>query len=142
MSSDLVSKIRDQAAPLLARHSVLAAYVYGSRISGRPREDSDLDIGYYLAGYRSGAALSLQQELAFEADLSTVLGLQVDLRNLAEAPLELRGRVLEDGARIFSGDDVERVGLERDTLSRYHDYKAEFAEMHAIRLRRIAEKGL
>ncbi len=39
-------------------------------------------------------------------------------------------------------DLVARVGLERDTLSRYHDYKAEFEEMHEIRLRRIAEKGI
>ncbi len=85
--------------------------------------------------------LLLAEELALEADLSTALGIEVDFRNLAEAPLELRGRVLEDGVRIYSGDAAGRVGLERDTLSRYHDYKAEFAEMHEIRLRRIAERG-
>jgi hypothetical protein len=74
--------------------------------------------------------------------LSAAVGYPVDLRSLAEAPLELRGRVLEDGVRIFSGHDVERVALERDTRGRYHDYKEEFSRMHAIRLRRVAGRGL
>src|SRR5262245_39585765 len=74
--------------------------------------------GYYLAGHRSGArlSLSLREEQALATELSDVVGHDVDLRNLGDAPLELRGRVLEEGVRIFSGDDVERVGLERDLL--------------------------
>lgn len=140
--NDLVTKVRVVAADMFPKRAILAAYAYGSRISGRPLEGSDLDIGYYALGYPSEGGLPLAEELALEADLTDALGVDVDLRNLAEAPLELRGQVLEDGARIYSGDDVRRVGLERDTLSRYHDYKAEFAEMHEIRLRRVAEKGL
>jgi hypothetical protein len=49
--------------------------------------------------------------------------------------------VLEEGVRVYSGDDVERVGLERDTLSRYHDYKDVFLLMHEIRLRQTAGRG-
>ena len=139
---ELVARIQHAAATMFPRRGILAAYAYGSRIYGRPLGDSDLDIGYYPLGYPENTGLPLTEELVLEADLSTALGVEVDLRNLAEAPLELRGRVLEDGVRIYSGDDVARVGLERDTLSRYHDYKAEFAEMHEIRLRRIAEKGI
>jgi len=59
-----------------------------------------------------------------------------------DAPLELRGRVLEDGGRIYSGDAARRVALERHTLSRYHDYKAEYAAMHERRLRATAIDGL
>jgi hypothetical protein len=74
--------------------------------------------------------------------LSESVGFTVDLRNLAGAPLELRGRVLEDGMRIYSGDAAARVALERDVLSRYHDYKEVFREMHDVRLRAIAERGI
>jgi len=120
----------------------LAVYVYGSRVAGRPRDDSDLDVGYYLKGFRQGHTLTLGEEMRIAADLSHALGVEVDLRNLADAPLELRGRVLEEGVRVHSGDDVERVGLERDLLGRYHDYKETFQRMHDLRLKRIAERGL
>lgn len=126
--------------PRFPRHGILAAYAYGSRVSGRPLPDSDLDIGYY----RSGAArepLPLAEEMLLAADLSRELGCEVDLRYLGDAPLELRGKVLEEGVRVYSGDDVERVGLERDTLSRYHDYKDVFLRMHEIRLRETAARG-
>ena len=132
----------ERAAPLLARHGIVAAYVYGSRVSGRPRPESDLDVGYYLEPFPSEKGLSVRDEMLLEADLSDALEVSVDLRNLAGAPLKVRGRVLEDGRRIYSGDDVARVGIERDTLSRYHDYKAEFAAMHELRLKSVREKGL
>ena len=51
------------------------------------------------------------------------------------------GRVLEDGVRIYSANEPERVALECYILAHYHDYKGVFAEMHALRLRRLAERG-
>ena len=98
-------------------------------------------MGYYSVGYRTGDSLTLSVEMLLASDLSDAVGLEVDLRNLADAPLELKGRVLEEGVRIFSGDDVERVALERDLLARYHDYKETYRGMHELRLRRAAEGG-
>jgi len=103
---------------------------------------SDLDVGYYLNGHRRGETLPLGEEMRLAGELSTAVGHDVDLRNLADAPLDLKGRVLEDGVRIFSAKDKERVALERELLGRYHDYKEEFLRMHEIRLRRVAAKGL
>ena len=80
--------------------------------------------------------------MVLAADMSKEIGFQVDLRNLAGAPLELRGRVLEEGIRIYSGNDSRRVDLECDILARYHDYKDVFRQMHEIRLRKTAERGL
>ncbi len=142
MDPELLTRLRDGAAKLFPARGILAAYVHGSRVVGTPRPDSDLDVGYYLREYRQGSALSLRDEGHLAAELSRVAGSSVDLRNLGDAPLELRGRVLEEGARIFSGDDAARVALEVDILGRYHDYKEEFRQMHELRLRRIAEKGL
>lgn len=142
LDSALRGRLRAAAKRLFPTRSVLAAYAFGSRVSGKPRPDSDLDVGYYLRGYREHSRLSLKNEMLLAADLTAAVGVRVDLRDLAEAPLELRGRVLEEGVRIYSGEDAERVGLERDLLGRYHDYKAIFQEMHQIRLRNVAARGL
>jgi predicted nucleotidyltransferase len=134
----LLDRLRSAAEHVFAGRGVLAAYAFGSRVSGRPLPDSDLDIGYYLEGYRSGDRLSIDNEMRLAATLTHALAFDVDLHNLAEAPLELRGRVLEQGVRIYSGDPAKRVALERDVLARYHDYKDIFRRMHEIRLRRSA----
>lgn len=142
MDTDIIERVRAAAKELLGRHDILAAYAYGSRVSGTPRSESDLDVGYYLRGYRQGARLSIREELTLIERLSERVGVEVDLRNLGEAPLEIRGPILEEGVRIHSGDLLERVELEADLLSRYHDYKAEFEELTRMRLRCIAERGL
>lgn len=132
----ILARLREAASTHFPSCAILAAYAHGSRVSGHPLPASDLDVGYYLEGYRDGAVLPLSEEMRLASMLSDVTGFDVDLRNLADAPLELRGRVLEEGIRIFSGDDVRRVALERDLLGRYHDYKDVFREMHRVRLRR------
>lgn len=84
----------------------------------------------------------MRDEQSLASALSDIAGVTVDLRNLADAPLDLRGRVLEEGIRICSGDDVTRVGLERDLLGRHHDYKEELRAMRETRLERLAQPGL
>jgi predicted nucleotidyltransferase len=142
MDAILVERLRAAAERLFREGPILAAYAYGSRISGRPRPGSDVDVGYYAHGFRDGRRLTLTEELRLASALSDAVGLEVDLRDLADAPLELRGRVLEEGVRIYSGDDVARVGLERDLLGRYHDYKDTFRRMHEVRLRARARRGI
>ena len=102
---------------------IFLAYAYGSRVVETDRPDSDLDIGYYLESYIRDRVLSIHQEMVLETNLSEALGFEVDLRNLESAPLEVRGRVLEDGIRIYCCDEVKRVNLEHNLLTRYHDYK-------------------
>ncbi len=134
-------KLKSAAAGVFSGRRILAAYAYGSRINGRPRPDSDLDIGYYLFPPESAFGLPIKEEMTMAADLSAELGVDVDLRNLDRASLEMRGRILEEGIRIYSGDEVLRVSLERTTLSYYHDYKEVFRNMHEIRMRAKAKRG-
>ena len=142
MDDELLKKLQTVAARVFKGRGMLAAYAFGSRVSGRPLEDSDLDVGYYLEGYRRGELLPIREEMVLAADMSDEVGFQVDLRNLAGAPLELRGRVLEEGIRIYSGNDSNRVDLECEILARYHDYKDVFRQMHEIRLKETAKRGL
>jgi predicted nucleotidyltransferase len=135
-------RLREVAAEVFSPHAILAAYAYGSRISGKPRPESDLDVGYYTFQADSGRCLSIRDEMAMSLALSERLGFDVDFRCLDGAPLELRGRVLEEGIRIYSGDDVQRVSLERATLALYHDYKDVFRNMREVRLRGKARRGI
>ena len=139
----LRTRLERAAGELFRDRPVLAAYAYGSRVFGKPRPDSDLDIGYYLERCWLGGELPIREEMELAGKLSEqAAGLNVDLRNLGRARLELRGLVLEEGIRLYSGDPAGRVALERDLLGRYHDYKDVFKQMHDMRLRAIAERGI
>ncbi len=136
------TRVRQAAQRVFGSSPVFLAYAYGSRVDGKPMPESDLDIGYYLIGFPACEDLSIRDEMLLSADLSAEIGLAVDLRNLGSAPLELRGRALAQGIRIYCLDDVARVNLERDLLGRFHDYKQKFAQMHRTRLHRFAQQGL
>ena len=142
MEAHEIEVLRRAAQRAFQGGPILVAYAFGSRVSGRPFPESDLDVGYYLCGYRRGETLPLGEEMRLAGEISVAIGRDVDLRNLADAPLEFRGRVLEEGTRIYSAQDAERVALERELLGRYHDYKEELLWMHAIRMRRVAARGL
>jgi predicted nucleotidyltransferase len=137
-----IERVIDAASSVFAGRGVLAAYAFGSRVSGRARPDSDLDVGYYRVPEAPSASFDVATEMRLAQALSDAAGVAVDLRSLDGAPLDLKGRVLETGVRVFSGDDARRVRLERELLARYHDYQAEFELMHERRLRAVAERGL
>ena len=134
MNDATLRQLREAARSRFAGTRIVLAYAYGSRVKGVARAESDLDIGYYLRDRTNHAPLPLQDEMRLADALSRVMGCAVDLRNLDGAPLELRGRVLEEGGRIFCADECERVTIERTLLGRYHDYKPAFTEMHKVRL--------
>ncbi|MGH9380137.1 MAG: type VII toxin-antitoxin system MntA family adenylyltransferase antitoxin [Thermoanaerobaculia bacterium] len=140
--SDLLERLRPAAERVFHGGPVLVAYAFGSRLTGTARSDSDLDVGYYLHEYRRGATMPLREEMQLAVELSDVLDIEVDIHNLGVAPLEFRGRVLEDGVRIYSSDEPQRVTLECELLARYHDHKDGFRRLHEERLRAIASRGL
>jgi predicted nucleotidyltransferase len=112
------------------------------RIYGTPHAGSDLDIAYYADSGGESDFEQFERGLAIEAELCKRTGLNVDLRDMRRAPLELRGRVMVEGVRIYCSDRVKQVNLERDTLGRYQDYKETFDRMHTARLKSMAAGGL
>lgn len=119
--------------------SVFLAYAYGSRIEGGATSDSDLDIGYYLA---TPGVLPLAEEMLLADHLSRRLGVEVDLRNLGQAPLEWRARVLERGCRLHCTDETARVTLERELMVRWFDERPRLQCFHEARLASFAAAGL
>lgn len=137
----LQTKIISSAREVFERSPVFLAYVFGSCVFGDPHPKSDLDIGYYMGDNDAKTVMSMKDELILAAELSDRIGMDIDLRNLAHAPLELRGRVLEEGIRIYCSDHIRRVNLEGMLLGQYHDYKEEFNQMHELRLQQLAARG-
>lgn len=94
---------------------VLVAYLFGSRATGRPRADSDLDVAVLLDSPRADPprlGADLQQAVA---------PLRVDLVVLNGAPVTLAYRVLRDGRLVQCRDDAARSAFWVDTVDRYLD---------------------
>lgn len=119
--------------------SVFLAYAYGSRIEGGATSGSDLDIGYYLA---TPEALPVAEEMMLADRLSRRLGVEVDLRNLGQAPLEWRARVLERGCRLHCTDEMARVTLETELMVTWFDEQPRLQCFHEARLASFAAAGL
>lgn len=118
--------------------AVVVAYLFGSQARGEAREGSDVDVAVLLDGQQG----LLEQELVADR-LARALGVaDVDLIVLDEAPLEMRGRVVQEGRVLFSADEARRVGFEVLTRSQYFDFLPTL-EAHTRRyLRQVAREGL
>ncbi|MGH3572725.1 MAG: nucleotidyltransferase domain-containing protein [Pseudonocardiaceae bacterium] len=95
-------------AEMLRAAGARFAFVHGSRVRGRPRPDSDLDVGAWW-GARPPAS--------WEVDLP----IGVDLVVLDSAPLWLAGRIAQEGRLLFDDDPRARVRWQADTRLRYLD---------------------
>lgn len=137
--SAIVERASTACADVFRDTSVFLAYAYGSRIEGGATPDSDLDIGYYRA---TPGALPVAEEMILADRLSRRLGVDVDLRNLGQAPLEWRARVLERGRRLYCTDEMARVTLERELMVRWFDERPRTQCFHEARLTSFAAAGL
>ncbi|MFZ0118527.1 MAG: nucleotidyltransferase domain-containing protein [Pseudonocardiaceae bacterium] len=95
-------------AELLRAAGARFAFIHGSRVRGRARPDSDLDVGAWW-GARPPAS--------WEVDLPV----GVDLVVLDSAPLWLAGRIAQEGRLLFDDDPPTRVRWQAETRLHYLD---------------------
>lgn len=84
----------------------------------------------------SGAYLCLSLKLA------GVWGTAVDVVDLDQADLELRGKVAESGRLLLSRDEVRRVRFETEARLRWIELRPLIATTTAAYLRSVASTGL
>ena len=99
---------------------VQVAYLFGSQATGKARADSDVDVAVSFAQGVDGARRG-ELTLDLLAALSKELGERVDLLDLGRASSAVGFRVIRDGRRVMSRDEVHRVRLEASIARRYDD---------------------
>ena len=93
------------------KREILAAYIFGSIVSGRTRDDSDIDVAV-LVSERMRPQKRFQVRLKLIADLGSALHRSdVDVVVLNDAPPLLAHRVLSQGK--FRPPDLDEFRMSR-----------------------------
>jgi predicted nucleotidyltransferase len=136
---DLVGRLAStfRASPVAG---IVSAYVFGSHVSGRIHNDSDLDLGvlfdrrlYETSRQRFDARVVLGGYLA-----RTVHARDVDLVGLDDAPPTLVRTVMTQGLRVFCANVEADHAARRTALSRAADLQPFLRRMRRIKLDAIA----
>jgi predicted nucleotidyltransferase len=117
MTQVLLEDTLDQLRPLFENESrVLAVFVFGSQVDGYATPRSDVDLAVLFEG-----DVPLGEQLALQVKIADILGRDVDLVSLKDAPLLLRHRALQ-GQPLFERDSIAVADLIEDTLRQYRDF--------------------
>jgi predicted nucleotidyltransferase len=138
----LISQLKEELTPILDGLPVSMAYLYGSAASGQTTPFSDVDIALYLTEPlppRERLGLELGVEIALEDALGIA---NADVRVINDAPLMVRGTVVQEGALLYCSDDEGRVDFESLTLKLYLDFEPAAEMFREIFFKRLREEGL
>jgi hypothetical protein len=133
-----LDRLKAAAAAVLHDAPVRFAYLYGSVARGEAHPGSDLDIAVMFertVPAEKRLSLELAIGLALDAHLG---GERADVRDLAALPLVLRGRMVTEGALLFSRDEEGRVAFEVATRNEYFDFLPAYRAYQEASLARMA----
>ena len=126
----VVQQLKDTVAPVLAKYPVDMAYLYGSMARGRPLPTSDIDIALVLSDPPAPYE-RFKLELTIQAELEDTcqLGEEMDVRSINDAPLMVKGRILQEGLLLYERDRELRIAFEVLTRKLYFDFVLETDKM-------------
>ena len=140
MSNCLPSNYTDLLTEhLSALPEVRLAYLFGSRVGGLARPDSDLDIAVLVDDQLAAGARKVNRTLRklagrLSGEISSTL---LDIVLLNNAPILLRHRVLKDGVLLYARSEGERVQFAFLTIREYCDMEPRLAEHRRQRIARL-----
>ena len=141
--AELIAKLQNFIEIIKNNDSIVALYLFGSYVSGRPTPLSDIDLAVLFAK-SVNRELFLSERLRLLGELTIILGTdKIDLVVLNEAPPGLGYRVIRDGELLFTGNnsDNQVVDFKVKTLDRYFDYQSAQRIFSEGLARRIQEGG-
>ena len=100
--------------------ALVAVWVFGSTVSGRLREDSDVDLALYYQP-ESEPGWSALGELA--GDLESILGRKTDLGRLNSRNLIYAMQAFQTGRLIYAADEQAALAFASRLQSLYLDLK-------------------
>lgn len=125
---DGLEDLTQRIGEVLADQPVVFSYVFGSVARGVAGVGSDVDVAVH---FESGVptAERFDHTLRIGVELERALGREVDLVDLADAPLRLVGRILTERVVVTGLQRPERVRFENEMFRLSVDF-----EHHAGRL--------
>ncbi len=130
MSADVLATIRER----LALHpEVELAWLFGSTARGAATVRSDVDLAVLAPP---------EAQLALAADLAVALGREVDVLDLARAPLPVLERIVKEGVLAWEARPGVSASWRSRTLATLETDLPGFYRMRDAWLRRVAERGL
>lgn len=119
-SSNLCARV---AAATTRVPGVRLAYVFGSRIGGRPREDSDLDVAvlYDRSLDVRGREEARRDLLDALAEVLGALGERADIVDLDRCDSAVAFAAIRNGRLAHARDEDERIQLVSKIARRYDD---------------------
>ena len=117
-----LSDVERRVSGVLEDHpEILAAYLFGSAVSGRTRPDSDIDIAV-LVHEKDLRPNSLKYRLELMTNLGSVLErFDIDLVVMNEAPPALAQNIITKGKLIFERSRSARIAFQVRTLNVFMD---------------------
>jgi len=115
-TSRLYLKLRSFFAETRSQFPVGLAYLFGSQATGQAGAQSDYDVAVLFDGN-----VSTDDRYVLTHQLTELLDTDVDLVDLARAPIELVYNVIATGQILYEKDRTTRVEFEARTLSMYFD---------------------
>lgn len=101
----------------LKNQPVKLAYLYGSQVSGKTHQKSDVDVAVVLAP----ASVITEYELGNKLE-AALENSKVDVRIIDfDSPAVFLRNILKDGQVILAKDDSERVKFEVYAMKKYYD---------------------
>jgi hypothetical protein len=145
MSRELVDSLRANAKAVFGPHPVALAYLHGSQATGLATPRSDVDVALVTEGELPPRE-RLRLELTLEVALTALLRREADVRVINQAPLAVRGKVVQTGILLYARDDARRVDFETSVRRQYFDFLPvlRFHERAYLASQRaqLAEQGL
>ena len=105
------------------RYGLAEVYLFGSKITGFARKDSDLDVA---VRFQKAPLLPERGKVYGDifADLIPVFGKEkIDLSFIEEAPLHLQYKIVCQGELIFSKEKIQSCNFLEKIANQYRDYK-------------------
>jgi predicted nucleotidyltransferase len=141
-SNRILTRLRKVTPSILVSYPVDAAYVYGSVARGTVTPFSDLDIALLLTTPLQPYE-RLMLELTIQGEIEAACGLSpVDVRTINQAPLLVRGQIVQRGVLLYERDRARRIAFEVATRKRYFDFAPVARRLRDAFLRRVHKEGL
>ncbi len=102
--------------------SIIAVYLFGSRVDGTFHTHSDYDIGVLLNSYINNETAGLMQ-MELEEKAESILNCPVDIVLLNYASIVMRFKVINNGTVLYCRDEEKRTDFEEIVMRDYHDFK-------------------